>query len=348
VTGRTASRFSAFRAVGVVPSPRRPPLHLSAKPQPESRPARPFPPALMGCFWFLVFSGFAVAKSQVYVSASFTGNNGLFVENLAQEEVQILVDDQPRRIAFMARDELPAVYGLIFDHALLPQIAGEERATRSGTPVISSAAAAKNIAYELIDKHLKHQAVWVGTYDRELETVLDATTDGFRLKEGIQQMRGNNRSQEPFLYSALYAAIERMTARSEKRRALILFLSTLDTATAAKMKPLKNLLASANVELFILSFNTGLLTSASGRLAPPMNRGALLELGQMTSGEVFFASDYGTYLEDLARRLVNQLRTLYTFGVELESSPGALTRLVIRTTRPGVKVKSHTFVPIRQ
>src|SRR5437867_296818 len=180
-------------------------------------------------------------KTPVYVTASLTDKNGLFIEDLKQEEVTIRENGRERKIEFMAKDEIPTIYGIVFDRALLQEFPEDNR---SGPA--AGATSAKEIAYELIDKYLGRQSIWVGVYDRELEVALEPSTDGFTAKAAIQQMRGARRPKESFFYGAMLSAVTKMNQRHENRRVLLVFLGALDTESAGKIKPLKNLLSSSN------------------------------------------------------------------------------------------------------
>jgi hypothetical protein len=122
-------------------------------------------------------------------------------------------------------------------------------------------------------------------------------------------------------------------------------MDTLDMSTAGKLKPLKNLLSSSNVELFVVSFASK-LGSGRGGLSPALSQASLRELTQLTSGEAFFMSDYRDHYEDATRRIFNEIRTFYTLGFESESSPEKPARLSIRCTVPGSKVRHHPTVAV--
>lgn len=301
------------------------------------------------CFFGVLLSGWQitsstalpVSKTPIYVTASLTDKNGLFVEDLGLEEIQISENDQPRKVEFMARDEIPVVYGIIFDLSMLPERPDDDH--RGTILQISSASSARSMAYEMIDKHLGRHTIWVGGYEKELRIVQDFTADGFSAKAAIHQMHGRRAPGEPFLYSALFSGIVKMNTRSEKRRVLIVFLDVMDSETGGKLKPLKNLLSSSNVELFVVSFGTK-LGSSRGGLQPAMSQASLKELTQVTSGDAYFAADYRDHFEDIVRRLYNHIRTLYTFGFESESSSDKPARLAIRCTRQGSKVKHHPTI----
>ncbi len=276
----------------------------------------------------------------VYVSASFLGRNNLYIEDLTPEEVEILQDGRPRRIEFMARDELPAAYGIVFERALLGEPEEERRLAVSGP----GPAAARNLAYELVDKHLRRQVVWIGCYDKQLEVALDFTSDGFQAHRAIQQLRGRRAAEDSFLYGALLAAIERMNTRHERRRALVVFLESVDAGTLDRIRPLRNILSLSNVEAFFVRFGAR-VTGRPGGVSPQMSDAALRELAGATAGEAFSAAVYGDHPEDLSRRLYNHIRTLYTFGF-LADPPGASpSRLAVLCARPGCKVRARPFVP---
>lgn len=276
----------------------------------------------------------------VYVSASFTGRNNLYIEDLAPDEVEILQDGKPRRIEFMARDALPVAYGMIFERSLLGDPAEERRFGLS----VPGPAAARNLAYELVDKHLRRQVFWIGCYDKELAVALDFTSDAFQAHAAIQQLRGARGPEESFLYGALFAALRRMSERHEKRKVLIVFLESVDPGTLDRIKPLQNIVSLHNVELFFVRFGAR-TTGRPGSVAPQMSDAALRELAGATAGEAFSAAVYGDHPEDLSRRLYNHIRTLYTFGFLAEPRGEPLARLSIRCTRPGCKVRARRFVP---
>ena len=277
-------------------------------------------------------------KGPVFVTASLTDKNSLFIEDLSQDEIQILEDGQSRKVELMAKDQLPVAYGLLFDRALFGESWEHERKTQSGGPT-----SARDIAYELIDKYLGRQAIWVGIYDKQLDVALDFTVDGFSAKNAIQRLHGPARPAETFLYGGLFSAIQKMNERTEKRRILIVFLDIVDTETASRIKPLRNLLGSSNVELLIVSFASKLGGGRPG-LSSQMSEAFLQELARETAGEALFTAGYREHMDDISRRLYNRIRTLYTFGFASESPAGKPSQLVIKCSRPGSRVKHHSVL----
>lgn len=282
------------------------------------------------------------SPSAVYVTASFQDRNGLFLENLSKADLQVTEDGKAREIEFLAMDELPVVYGLIFERGLIPDYDRQDR--RTIVDQIPGIRSAQEVAYELIDKHLGKQAVWVGAYEQELEVVLDTTTDGFRAKDAIHRLPGVRRP-ESFLYSALFSAIQKMSERAERRRVVVVFLDQVDARTVEKIQPLKNLLSASNVELFTVSFASRTAVGRDG-LSGVLSQAALKDLAKTTCGEAFFAADYREHLDDISRRLLSQIRTFYTIGYQSEANPDKGAKLAIRCVVPGSKAKHHPAVPV--
>jgi hypothetical protein len=69
---------------------------------------------------------------QVYVTASLVDRNHLFIENLTADEVQILEDGKPRKIEFIAMEQLPTVYGILVERALMPEADVDSRSAMDG------------------------------------------------------------------------------------------------------------------------------------------------------------------------------------------------------------------------
>jgi len=282
------------------------------------------------------------AKRQVYVTASFTDRESLFIEDLRMDEVQILENNIPKKIELMVRDEMPTVYGLLFDKSLLAEDRAAGPTYRPGMP--SATAAARDMAFDLIDKHLRQQSMWVGSYDRKFYLALASTTDGFAAKDAIHQMSSRRTADGVFAYAGLYSAVMEMNKHSEKRRVIILFLDTFDRESTGKISPLQNLISMSNVDLIIISLASR--TFSSSGIPPAMSRGALSKLAQATAGEAYFSADSGGHPEDLMRQIYNRIRTFYTLGFESDSPADIKTELSIRCTRSGSKVKHHPSTPV--
>lgn len=114
-------------------------------------------------------------KTTVFVTASFLDKNRLFVENLTRDEIRVFEDGRPRQVEFFASNEVPAVYGLLFDRGILPQPFEDLGLIQKD---VTTATAAMNVAYQLVDLVLGTQAGWVATYDKEMRVALDFTQDG--------------------------------------------------------------------------------------------------------------------------------------------------------------------------
>ena len=280
-------------------------------------------------------------RGPVYVTASFVDKNNLFIESLSNDEVQVLENGQVRRIEFMARDEIPVVYGLIFERALFSELQADDR-SRYGR--VSGSTSAREIAYQLIDKYLGRQAMWVGAYDQGLEVVLDVSFDGSKVKETIQQLQGLRRPPQSLLHGALLSAVTKMNDRPEKRRVLLVFLDVLDVDSGGKIKSLKSLLSASNVEVFFVSLASALGGTRSA-LHPQMSQAGLKELATATAGDALFATNYREHSEDLTQKIYNQIRTFYTFGFQAEFTGEKPGSLLVKCTRTGSKVRHHPAVP---
>jgi len=281
-------------------------------------------------------------KRQVYVTASFTDNKSLYIENLKADEVQILENGIPKKIELMVQEEIPTIYGLLFDRSLLEDDQSVNQRYLTGR--ISSAVAARDMAFDIIDKHLHQQRMWIASYDLRFHLELASTTDGFAAKDAITQMKFSHNPDGAFAYTGLYSAVMEMNECPERRRVIILFLDTLDQESTGKITQLYNLLSVSNVELIVISFASKL--SSNTGVPPAMSRGALSKLVQATAGKAYFWADSGEHIEDIARPIYNQIRTFYTFGFESEAPSDIKTELLIRCTRRGSKVKHHPFTPI--
>jgi len=267
--------------------------------------------------------------------------NNLFIEDLTTDEIEILENEQPRPVEFIAKDELPTVYGMLFDRRMLGEHPEDERLSSRGVP---GAMGARNVAYELIDKYFGKQTIWVGSFWKTPQVELEFTSDGFQAHRAIQQIRGQRSMEDSSLYGAALWSIQRMNERHEKRRVLLFFLESVDAQTLDRLRPLKNALSASNVEAYFLRFGSR-LAGRSSMVSPQMSEAALRDLAATTAGEVFMAASYGLHMEDMTRRVRNHIRTLYTFGFQATSPADNPGRLEIRCLRPGSKVHGRSTVP---
>jgi VWFA-related protein len=276
----------------------------------------------------------------VFVSASFLGKNRMFIEDLSPDEVRVYENGKPRTIEFLAGREVSVAYGILFDQSILPQPFDDPRLDANR---VSTSMAAMNVAFQVLDQALGRQIGWVGVYEKDLRYPQDYSADTGRLKDAIQALRGHRTLDESFLYGALFNSIQKLSQRNEKRRVLILFIHTMDMATADKIKPLKNLLSASNVEFFVAGFAPKTGSRASSGLPPEQNEAAIRELASVTAGNAYFT--YLEGIEGLGRRISNQIRTFYTIGFEAEAPANPVSTLKIECTRPGVKVTTHPVIP---
>lgn len=295
--------------------------------------------ALLACLLSWTAPALPAQKRPVFVTASFLGKNRMYLEDLSREEIRVFENGQPREIEFFAGDEVPTAYGVLFDRSFLP-LPYED--LRRDPNVIPSSMAATNTAYQLIDQVLGRQIGWVGIYAKELKIELDFTQDSGRIKDVIQQLRGERTTDESSLYRALFSAVRKMSPRNEKRRVLVLFLEILDSEAGSKLKPLKNLVSASNVELFIADFAVSRFSSSRG-MPPAQSEACLRELAGVTAGGAYFSKVEG--IEGLGRRIGNQIRTFYTIGFNAEATSDQPAALKIECTRPGTKVACHPVVP---
>ncbi len=278
-------------------------------------------------------------KRPVFVTASFLGKNHMYLEDLSQEEVRVYENGQPRQVEFFAGNEVPTAYGILFDRSFLPRPFEDQVYEPSQIP---SAMAATNVAYQLIDQAFGGQVGWVGAYDTELRTATDFTQDSGRIKDVIQQLRGERLLEEPSLYRAIFGAVKKMSLRNEKRRVLVLFLETVDPEVGSKLKPLKNLLAASNVELFVAGFPAS-RTGMNRGMPSVQSEACLRELAGVTAGGAYFSKMEG--IEGVGRRIANQIRTLYTIGFESSSDSDQPSPLKVECVRPGAKAAFHPVIP---
>jgi hypothetical protein len=290
----------------------------------------------------LILAATPLENREVYVTASFTNEDSLFIEDLRPDEVQILENDKPQKIELLLREEIPTIYGLLFDRSLL----GEDHSVGSSyRPEIPSAAtAARDMAFDLIDRYLRGNRMWIASYDKTFHFAVMSTTDGFAAKDAIHQMSLSSPADEVFAYSGIYSAVMEMNKCSEKRRVIILLLDTLDQESLGKIPQLQNILSMSNVELISISFASRLSTRSG--IPAEMNRAALAKLAQATSGEAYFSADSGGHPEDLVRQIYNRIRTLYTLGFESDAPTETKTKLLILCTRSGSRVRHHAFIPV--
>lgn len=280
------------------------------------------------------------SRKPVFVTASFLGKNRMFLEDLSREEIRIYENGKPRTIEYFAGREVPVAYGILFDRSILPEPFEDLRREANQVP---AAMAAMNVAFQILDQALGGQIGWVGVYDKDIRYPLDFSVDTGRLKDVIQQLRGQRSTDESFLYGALFESVQKLNPRNEKRRVMILFINILDMATADKLKPLKNLLSASNVEFFVACFATKSGLRGGGGLSPALSEAALRDLASVTAGNAYFSNLEG--IEGLGRRISNQIRTFYTIGFESEAASGRPSALKIECTRPGVKVTAHPVIP---
>jgi Ca-activated chloride channel family protein len=164
----------------------------------------------------------------------------------------------------------------------------------------------------------------------ERATLLAGLSDGTTIlrRLGMADPRG-----QTALYDAAYLGVEKVKEGRHDKRALLIISDGQDNASKYSYGELKKLLKEADVQIYCIGINEGILGGDS--ILERQGQVLLDEMAQATGGMAFHPNSYGE-LDDSVRRIALALRHQYSIGyVPInEQRDGKWRKIKVRVNKP--------------
>jgi Ca-activated chloride channel homolog len=313
---------------------------------PASRP-KAIRPILLACL--LTSHAFAPAQSAappaqpsaplVRLNVIVTDGSGRSVTDVRQEEISLLEDGKPQTIIHFAREELPVSYGLVIDNSASVRPLLDILRKTAGTIASGNREGDETSIVRFVDSD-------------KIEEFQDFTSDPRLLAQALSRLyvEGGPTAVIDATYLAVQKAAARRKDEAGRRRAVVLISDCENRMNHYSREELLKLLRRESVQVFVISFLTGVSDERGFTRPSPRENARKLadEIAEESGGRAFFPKNIGELIK-AAEEISRDLRSQYVIGyspanakadgkfrkveVKIADAPGRAKRKAI--TRPG-------------
>ncbi len=270
---------------------------------------------------------FRAGVDLVTVSATVRDRRGRAVADLTAQDFEVLDRGQRRTITDFRTEAAPISVAILFDV--------------SGSMDLASRALAAKFAANHVLSWLEHgrDEAALFAFDSRLHEVAPFTVDTRALQGALGEV-------DPFGATSLHDAIadtaKEISARANKRRAIIVLTDGIDTASRLTPAEVSGIASEIDVPVYVIAVVLPIDNpDANGRPQGevPASVGTIRELASWTGGELFYASTPSD-TSKVARQVVRELRQQYLIAFEPGSGAG-WHPIEIRTTKKNLTVRAR-------
>lgn len=292
----------------------------------ENRSRQPF---IFILFFFLSVTAFAqkdddsvitVDSSIVVMNASITDASGKAVTGLTQKYFHILEDGVEQKIDTFEAEETP------FAAVVLLDTSGsmENRVTL-----------ARSAAIQFLNGMRATDVTAVYNFDSKINLLQDFSNSSDFLSEKIFDLKASGMT---VLNDAIYRAVEVLSKRPEKRRAIVVLSDGADTFSKTSTDKALKLALAINATIYTVDMSAADL-SASAKL---QNKKALETFADKTGGQ-YIATPGGIALRDAFKRIAEELGVQYTLAYSPSNTKadGKWRSLELKVAKPGLTIRTR-------
>jgi len=280
---------------------------------------------------------FSTSSNLVVLSATAVDRHGRPVQNLGPKDFQIFEEGRLQKIAHFAVGREAAARILLLVDAS-GSMNGELKT-----------ASAKMAALQILSALEPTDEAALAGFDHKYWGVVQFTTDRKKIANGFEEL-------QPFGATALHDALDHaardLASHGEGRRAVVVITDGVDTAS---QKTADEVIAHSrvlDVPIYAVSVVSPLDDPASNRFLGKKDAGkaaaaavVLARYAELSGGTAWHVSS-PTALRLAADRIASELKHQYRLGWDPPSGPSRFRRVLVRTTRKGVIVRTRSgYVP---
>lgn len=248
----------------------------------------------------------------VTVSATVRDSRGRLVKDLTKQDFEVIDRGERRAISEFRAERAPLSLAILFD-------------VSGSMDTADRVTAAKFAAHHLLswlDEGRDEAGLFA--FDSRLHEVAPFSVDTRALKGALGEV-------DPFgatsLHDAISAAAERVAARPNARRAVVVLTDGIDTASRMTPAEVSAKAAAIDVPVYIIATVLPIDDPGSDRATPGARRealpsvGTIEDLARWTGGALYYSSTSAS-AHQAARAVIDELRHLYLIAFAPGASPG--------------------------
>jgi Ca-activated chloride channel family protein len=331
----TATNPPSTETASAEPPHEAPPAGSAAEPStastrpldvPQPSPASDQPAAAAGDIHQANPGGFnlSVNVKMVLVDTVVRDRTGRIIDNLKREDFRLYEDGVEQEIQSYSRDQLPLAVALVVDHS------------GSVSPYIDEL---RRIANRTLQQLKPGDKVALFAFARNVERVVDLTTDRQRIADGLARIRAGGSTD---IIDAIFDATTYLAkVAPDYRRALIL-VSDNQATVQPQVSEGETIRMAMETETVVYSLKTSGDVNPVGMRLPSLlsGMGSVRKVAQETGGEVINVAGVGM-MDAALSTVISRLRLRYALGYypTSQTQGGAFhtieVRLVERFGKPG-------------
>ena len=268
---------------------------------------------------------FRSSVAVVPITAVVRDSRKRVIRNLQQKDFQVLEQGAPRRIIqFSANDDGPVSVGFLFD-------------TSGSMGLVSNLAKGKEVVAQVLNRMdpVRDEAA-LYTFHKSLREEVGFTNDRDQIQRALADVSPWGLTS---LYDAVADSAKRLAERGGAGRALVVVSDGLDTSSVLAPYEVATLASAIDVPVYVVAVVSPLDDpSHKSSVVPEGASGGLLDLAQLTGGDVFYVSALDpTQATDA---LMAAMRHQYFLAIESASEPGQYA-LDVRMKKKGLTVRAR-------
>jgi Ca-activated chloride channel homolog len=274
---------------------------------------------------------------RVLLAATVVDDKGRPVRDLRPNEVRIFEEGKPQVLAHFttARDLRARVLLLVDASGSMNQ---DLKTTSS-----------RMAAWQVLAALGPEDETALAGFDSEYWGIVQFTRDRDRVKKGLEEIT-------PFGSTALHDALDKaardIAAHGEGRRAVVVITDGIDTSSQRKAEDVIARSRALDVPIYAISVISPLDDPTSSQFLGRKSAGVaaqgaavLTRYATLSGGAAFAVSDFGA-LKRAVEQIANELKTQYRLGYDPPVGPPRFRRVLVKTTRKGVVVRTRSgYVP---
>lgn len=259
-----------------------------------------------------------VDSSLVVLNAAVTDQTGKPISGLKNNQFTIFEDGKPQEISFFAAESAP------FAAVILIDTSGsmEERVTL-----------ARSAAIRFLDGIRGDDVVAIDNFDSKISLVQDFSNSR-DLADAGYELKADGMT---VLNDAIYKAAQDLSARPEKRRAIIVLSDGADTSSKRSSDKALRAALAVNATIYTVDMSP----SDSGGRERMQSQGALKNFAEKSGGR-FIATPGGTAMREAFKNIVEELSRQYTLGYQPTiARDGKWHSIELKVSKPNAQVRTR-------
>lgn len=260
-----------------------------------------------------------VESSIVVLNASITDASGKAVSGLQQKHFRVLEDGVEQEIKLFEAEQTPFAAVILLD--------------TSGS-MEQRVSLARSAAIRFLDglRHSDNAAIY--NFHSKVELVQDFSNSR-DVREQVFDLKADGMT---VLNDAVFKAAEVLSARPEKRRAIVVLSDGADTMSKRSSEKALNAALAAGATIYTVDMSS-VNTGHKDRI---QNQGVLKNFAEKTGGR-FIATPGGIAMRDAFRRIVEELGVQYTISYQPANTKkdGKWRSIELRVARPNLMIRTR-------